>query len=57
MEAKKDIDIKGSNIVAKEEARAVFAYIPASFLCFLVGRAFCNTSLTSGFIRARRGTI
>ena len=41
----------------KEEARAVFAYIPASFLCFLVGLAFCNTSLTSGFIRARRGTI
>lgn len=27
----------------KEEARAVFAYIPASFLCFLVGLAFGNS--------------
>ena len=39
----------------KEEARAVFAYIPASFLCFLVGLAFGFYFVTPALLQVLLG--
>ena len=39
----------------KEEARAIFAYIPASFLCFLVGLAFGFYFVTPALLQVLLG--
>ena len=39
----------------KEEARAVFVYIPASFLCFLVGLAFGFYFITPALLQVLLG--